>query len=188
MIFSAATGHGIFFKSSPAGRRLARVEDLRARSANGFNETRSQRRNPRKPLDKIQRDTFGTQNRACRARNFHQDSSGDNPLPVVRIFFDFDFRRKFAERDFRKSNSRDDERLARPHDGFGRRVCRNGCQSCRVAAADVLGERGADGGVDFCGGQFHAAKMDANQNAEKQNSGRFEKMIKIVMACSDGLV
>jgi hypothetical protein len=32
----------------------------------------------------------------------------------------------------------------------------------RVAAADVLGEREADGGADFCGGQFHAVKVKAN--------------------------
>jgi hypothetical protein len=69
---------------------------------------------------------------------------------------------KFAERRFRKSDSRDDERFARAHDGFGRRVCGDGCQRRRVAAADVLGEREADGGADFCGGQFHAVKVKAN--------------------------
>ena len=67
MIFCAAASDSIFLKSPPAGRRFARVQNLRVGSPNRFDELRGQSGDAGKPLDKIQRDSFGAQNGARRA-------------------------------------------------------------------------------------------------------------------------
>jgi hypothetical protein len=75
------------------------------------------------------------------------------------------------ERAFRELNPGNDERFARSHEGPSCEMFRHRCQRRRVAAADVLGERGADGLADFCGGQCHAAKMALNGGRGKQKPG-----------------
>ena len=74
----------------------------------------------------------------------------------------------FAESNLGEIESGDDERFARPHDGFGRHVRWNSCQRRGVAAADILGKCGADGSADFCGGQFHAVKMKVKGKRGKE--------------------
>ena len=159
MILPTAASDGVFLKSPPAGRGFSGVKNLSGRPADRFNKLRGCRRNSRKPLEKIQRDALGAQDGAGRTGNFQQDFSCDNSLSVTRKPFNFDFRRKFAESGFGEIQAGNDERFARPHDGFGRRVRWNSCQRRGVAAADILGKCGADGSADFCGGQFHAVKM-----------------------------
>ena len=135
----------------------------------GGNKLRGQRGDAGKALDKIQRDALGAQNGAGRAGNFQQSFAGlatrcavSAKLLSILIFGESS--RKAASG---KIQSGDDERFARPHDGMRRQISRHGGQRRRVAAADVLGERGLDGGADFCGGQFHAVKMTANRNRGK---------------------
>jgi len=152
VIFPAAAGNGVFFKPPPAGCGFARVENLRARALDGIHELRGQGRNAGKPLDKIQRDTLGAQNGAGRAGDFQQCFTGAGVFTIAQPFDNFRFSRKFAEGRFGKFDSGDNQRFARAHDGAGREICRNGCQRRRVAAADVLGERGLDGLADFFGG------------------------------------
>jgi len=48
----------------------------------------------------------------------------------------------------------------------------NSRQRRRIAAADVLGEGGSNGLTDFCGGQFHAAKMASNERQGKAKTRR----------------
>ncbi len=117
MIFSAAAGDGVFFKAPPAGRRFARVENLRASSFDCLDELRSQSGDAGKPLDKIQRDALGAQNRARRAGNFQQHFPGGNSLSIANQFFNFDFRRQFVKSSFGKLNSSDNELFSRAHDG-----------------------------------------------------------------------
>ena len=83
MILPAAAGDGVFLKSPPAGRRLARVKNLRRRSANRFNELRSQSCNAGKPLNKIQRDALGAQNGSGRAGDFQQRRAGYDPPAIA---------------------------------------------------------------------------------------------------------
>ena len=73
-----------------------------------------------------------------------------------------------AERGFGKIESGHDQRFARAQDRAGRRGCGHGGERRGVAAADVLGQRGLDGATNFCGGQFHAAKMKAKGKREKE--------------------
>ncbi len=181
MILPAAASDGVFLKPPPTGRRFARVENLRARLrtatsrqarfANRFNKLRGQGCDAGKPLDEIQRDSLGAQDCARRAGDFQQRSrqlsrAGHRERNVQ---FGFRWTGKFAKCGFRKIQSGDDERLARTHDGAGCHVCGNGSQRRRVAAADVLGEGGLDGLMDFFRGQFHAVKMKAKGKWGKEN-------------------
>jgi hypothetical protein len=83
-----------------------------------------------------------------------------------------------AERGFGKIESGDDQRFTRAQDRFGRRGFGDGGERCRVTAADVLGQGGLDGAADFCGGQFHAAKMKVNGKREKKKQA-WRKRLKL---------
>ena len=168
MIFSAAARYGEFFKPTPTGRGFARVENLRASSTNSLDKLRGQRGDAGKPLEKIQSNALGAQNGVRRAGNFQQGFSGGKFLSVARRFFYSNFRREFAEGGFSEFNSCDDKRFARAQAREGYCVLRNGGERGHVAAAEVFGERGADGAANFSDGQFHTAKMTANHGAGKQ--------------------
>jgi hypothetical protein len=166
-------------------------------STDRFDKLRGQGRHAGKPLDKIQRDALRAQNGASRAGDFQQRRAGFNVPTVANATLNPDFGgtsstspkfnnsrswglvklvppkilgRDFAKGDFGKIETGDDERFARAHDGFGHRVCWNCGQRGRVAAADVLGERGPDGLADFFGGQFHADKMTAGAKRKSKKA------------------
>ena len=149
MIFSPAASDGIFFKPPPAGRRLARVENLRPRAADGNHELRGERGDAGKVLHKIQRDSLGGQNRAGGTGNAQQIVATRNVGAVVNQIFNFYRRRKAAKGGLGEIEAGDDERFARAHDGFERQAFRHGGARRHVAAADVLGQRAFDGGADF---------------------------------------
>ena len=69
---------------------------------------------------------------------------------------------------FGKIKSGDDQWFTRTQDRFGHRGFGDGGKRCCVTAADILGQGGLDGVTNFCGGQFHAAKMKANGKSKKQ--------------------
>ena len=83
MIFSAAARDGVFFKTPPAGRGFARVENLCVSSLDGVHELRGERGNAGKPLDEIQRDALGAQNGARRAGNPQQIFAGVDALAFL---------------------------------------------------------------------------------------------------------
>ena len=168
MIFPAAARNGVFFKVPPSGHRFACVENLRRRAFGGIHELCRERRHAGQPLDKIQRDALGAQNRARRAGNFQQARAGFDAPAVFGQAFNFDRGGKFAERRFGKIESGDNQRFARAQDRLGRRGYGHDGKRCCVTAADVLGQGGLDGATDFCGGQFHAVKMKANGKREKE--------------------
>ena len=168
MVASATAGDGVFLEPPPAGRRLARVENLCRRAFDGIHELRGQSGNTGQPLDKIQCDPFGAQNGAGRTGNFQQNFAAVDAPAVFGQSFNFDCGRKFAESGFGEIEPGDDERFTRAHDGPGRRGFGHGGECRRVAAADVLGQRGLHGASDFCSGQFHAVKMKANGKWEKE--------------------
>ena len=102
-----------------------------------------------KMLHKIQGDPLGGQNRAGGTGNAQQIIAAANMRAVVDQLFDLHRRRKPAERGFGKVQPGDDQRFARAHDGFECLRFWHGGERRHVAAADVLGQRGFDGGADF---------------------------------------
>jgi hypothetical protein len=76
--------------------------------------------------------------------------------------------KELAERGFGEGKSGHDKRFARAQERPGRRGFGHGGQGRGVAAANVLGKGELDSLTDFCGGQFHAVKMKANEGMEKE--------------------
>ena len=178
MVVSATAHDGVFFETPPAGRRFARVKNLRMSSLDGLDKLRGERGDAGKPLDEIQRDALGAQNGAGRAGNFQQDFVFADMLAVFRRPLDFDGGGKFSERSFGEGKPGHDERFARAHERLGLRRFGHGGQGRGIAAADVLGKGELDGLTDFCGGQFHAVKMKVNGRGEKEK-GTWRKRLKL---------
>ena len=59
MVGPSAASHGIFFQGSPAGGRLARIENRRFRARNRVHELLGQRRHPAQALKEVEQDALG---------------------------------------------------------------------------------------------------------------------------------
>src|SRR5208282_1024000 len=79
--------------------------------------------------------------------------------------------KNFPKCGFGKIESGHDQGFARLHHGPRHRRRRHGGERRDVATPDVLGQGGLDGSTDFRGGQFHAAKMEANRKNGKGKTG-----------------
>ncbi len=82
MICSPTRDHRRFLKLPQAGRRLARVEDFRTVAAGGLDELMGQGRNAAQPLEEIERDAFGRENRARPTANFQDRHAGGHDRAV----------------------------------------------------------------------------------------------------------
>src|SRR6266568_4339596 len=169
MVASAAAGHGVFLEAPPTGRGFARVENLRVCSANCRYESGCERRHARKPLNEIERHAFSGENGPRRAGNLQQSCALSCTLAIAGEPLDFDCGGKLAKGGFGEFKTSHDEWFAGAHECSGRRGGRHGGERGRVAAADVLVQRGANGAADFfrCGA-LHGASMVTPANTGKK--------------------
>jgi len=169
MIAPAATSYRVFLEAPPAGRGLARIEDLNVQTFDAVHVLRGERCDARKPLDKIQRHAFGTEDRPRRPRDSQDTAPRLYPLPVFCERLHANKRRKLAKRNHGKSQPGDNQRLTRAHHGHHLRAQRHGGQRGHVAAPDVLGERSLNGAANFGGPErLHTVIMATAPFAEKQ--------------------
>jgi hypothetical protein len=160
MIAPAAAGDGIFLEAAPTGRRLARVENLRAAAFDGLNELRRQRGHAGKALNKIERDAFGGKQSTSRTFNSKQRLAGLDRLPIRGDALDLYGRRKFLECGFGERQPGSHKRFAGVHRGTGDGRVRHRRQRGHVPGADVLGQGTLHRLADFLVAQrIHRLRM-----------------------------
>ena len=100
--------------------------------------------------EQVERSAFGRKHGARVAGDGHQLGLGRDAIAVAGARLDLDVGREPAERRRDQRQARDRAGLARDHDGAGRRAGGNGRDRGHVAgAAEILGERALDRGVDL---------------------------------------
>lgn len=143
MVLRAAATDRVLFQFTPARSRLACVENRRAGAGNRFNKPQRDSRNAGEALHKIQRDAFGSEQRASGAFHLHQRRARSNACAVSRDRRDASGCRKRLERDGRKLHSAHDEFLSRHHGCARDSVLRHRRQCRHITTADIFSQRGA---------------------------------------------
>ena len=173
VVHAAAGFHRRFFKGAQAGRGFARVENLRLRPANGFDEAARERGDAGEPLQKIQRDALAGEDRAHKAADFEHGVARRDFTAVVAENRDMQSAVHARESFRSRLHAGDDRRFLRydpratalifGHEKFAR----------HVTSADVLGERGGDGigGIAESGlriAESHAARASSIENRKSK--------------------
>src|ERR1035438_97382 len=83
MVPATAARDGVLLQPPPAGRGLARVENLRPGALDGVNELGGQRGDAAKALEEVEGDAFGAQQGASRAGNLQEGLALRHAMAVL---------------------------------------------------------------------------------------------------------
>ena len=155
VVRAAAAVHSVFLEAPPAGRGLAGVEDFGLCAFHLLDELRGERGDAGETLHEVQRHTFRGEDGASRAVDTQQGLPAVAGISIPRVRGNDEFMVQLAECGHGEGQPCEHQRLARDQLGTHRRGLGNGGERGHIARPDVLGERGADGALDFIGGQFH---------------------------------
>src|SRR5205807_8940402 len=119
---------------APPGSRLAGIENHGVRVFDRRNELSRERGYSREPLDEVERETLGGQQRASGPGNFQQWFINLDVAAVFSMALEVDRRRKFCTDGFGNAQPGEDERLTWPHYGFRTGTLRHRSQGGDVPA------------------------------------------------------
>ena len=112
VVRAAAAPYGVLLESAQAGRRLARVEKARVRPLERVDVGAGRGRDPRQPLDEVERDPLGRQDRDRRSFDPGEDGPRGDPVAVLDEDLDRGGGVREGEDARQKRGAGDDSRLA----------------------------------------------------------------------------